>query len=88
MDAAFDHLAPGGRLIVMAYHSLEDRIVKRALVDRSVVCTCPPEIPICVCGADPDIRNLTPKAIRPTPREIEMNPRSRSAVLRVGERIR
>jgi 16S rRNA (cytosine1402-N4)-methyltransferase len=88
MDSAFDYLAPGGRLIVMAYHSLEDRIVKRALVGRSVVCTCPPEIPICVCGADPEIRNLTPKAIRPTPREIEMNPRSRSAVLRVGERIR
>jgi 16S rRNA (cytosine1402-N4)-methyltransferase len=88
MDSVFDCLAPGGRLVVMAYHSLEDRIVKRALVDRAVTCTCPPEIPVCVCGADPDIRILTPKAIRPTPREIELNPRSRSAVLRVGERIR
>ncbi len=88
MDAAFDCLTPGGRLVVMAYHSLEDRIVKRALVDRSVACTCPPEIPVCVCDAEPDIRILTPKAIRPTPREIEMNPRSRSSVLRVGERIR
>ncbi len=88
MEAAFDLLAPGGRLVVMAYHSLEDRIVKRALVDRAMACTCPPEIPVCVCGSDPDIRILTPKAIRPTAGEIEVNPRSRSAVMRVGERIR
>jgi 16S rRNA (cytosine1402-N4)-methyltransferase len=88
MEAAFDLLAPGGRLVVMAYHSLEDRIVKRALVDRAMACTCPPEIPVCVCGSDPDIRILTPKPIRPTAGEIEVNPRSRSAVMRVGERIR
>ena len=88
MEAAFDLLAPGGRLVVMSYHSLEDRIVKRALVERAMACTCPPEIPVCVCGADPDIRILTPKAIRPTAGEIEMNPRSRSAIMRVGERIR
>jgi 16S rRNA (cytosine1402-N4)-methyltransferase len=88
MDEAFDRLTPGGRLVVMAYHSLEDRIVKRSLVQRATTCTCPPDIPVCVCGADPDIRILTPKAIRPSVGEVESNPRSRSAMLRVGERIR
>jgi 16S rRNA (cytosine1402-N4)-methyltransferase len=87
MDVAIDRLVPGGRLVVMAYHSLEDRIVKRALLDRATTCTCPPDIPVCVCDTEPDIRVLTPKAVRPTPQEIERNPRSRSAVLRVGERI-
>jgi 16S rRNA (cytosine1402-N4)-methyltransferase len=87
MDVAIDRLTPGGRLVVMAYHSLEDRIVKRALLDRATTCTCPPDIPVCVCDTEPDIRILTPKAVRPTPLEIERNPRSRSAVLRVGERI-
>ena len=87
MDVAVDRLAPGGRLVVMAYHSLEDRIVKRALLDRATTCTCPPDIPVCVCDTEPDIRILTPKAVRPTPQEIERNPRSRSAVLRAGERV-
>jgi 16S rRNA (cytosine1402-N4)-methyltransferase len=87
MDVAIDRLVPGGRLVVMAYHSLEDRIVKRALLDRATTCTCPPDIPVCVCDTEPDIRVLTPKAVRPTPQEIERNPRSRSAVLRVGERV-
>lgn len=87
MEAAIEHLAPGGRLVVMAYHSLEDRIVKRALTDHAVTCTCDPDIPVCVCGTEPDIKILTPKAVKPTATEIERNPRSRSAVLRVGERI-
>jgi 16S rRNA (cytosine1402-N4)-methyltransferase len=87
MDTAIDRLVPGGRLVVMAYHSLEDRIVKRALLDRATTCTCPPDIPVCVCDTEPDIRVLTPKAVRPAPQEIERNPRSRSAVLRVGERV-
>ena len=87
MDVAIDRLVPGGRFVVMAYHSLEDRIVKRALLDRATTCTCPPDIPVCVCDTEPDIRVLTPKAVRPTPQEIERNPRSRSAVLRVGERV-
>jgi len=88
MDAAFERLAPAGRLVVMAYHSLEDRIVKRALVERATTCTCPPDLPVCVCEADPDVRILTPKGIRPTAHEVELNPRSRSAMLRVGERIK
>jgi 16S rRNA (cytosine1402-N4)-methyltransferase len=87
MDESVQRLAPGGRLVVMAYHSLEDRIVKRSLVKHAITCTCPPEIPVCVCGAEPEIRILTPKAIRPTSAEVERNPRSRSAVMRVGERI-
>jgi len=87
MEESVQRLAPGGRLVVMAYHSLEDRIVKRSLVKHAITCTCPPEIPVCVCGAEPEIRILTPKAIRPTAAEVERNPRSRSAVMRVGERI-
>ena len=87
MDEAIDHLSLRGRLVVMAYHSLEDRIVKQALVRAATTCTCPPDIPVCVCGAHPDIKILTPKASRPSAQEIDRNPRSRSAVLRVGERI-
>ncbi|MEN8041717.1 MAG: 16S rRNA (cytosine(1402)-N(4))-methyltransferase RsmH [Actinomycetota bacterium] len=87
MDTAFDQLARGGRFVVMAYHSLEDRIVKRAFVSRAEACSCPPELPICVCGADPDFRVLTTKPIRPSAEEIGRNPRARSAVLRVGERV-
>ncbi len=87
MDESIQRLAPRGRLVVMAYHSLEDRIVKRSLVQHATVCTCPPDIPVCVCDAEPEMRILTPKAIRPTSAEVERNPRSRSAVMRVGERI-
>jgi len=87
MDAAFDRLAIGGRLVVMAYHSLEDRIVKRAFLDRASTCTCAPDLPVCVCGAAPDFEILTRKAVRPSDHEVKDNPRSRSAVLRAGERI-
>ncbi len=80
------HLAPGGRMVVMAYHSLEDRIVKRAFADLARGCTCPPDLPACACGADPDFRVLTPKAVKPSPAEVASNPRARSAVLRVLER--
>jgi 16S rRNA (cytosine1402-N4)-methyltransferase len=88
LDTGLGRLDKHGRIVVMAYHSLEDRMVKRTFVERSRDCTCPPEIPVCVCGADPDLRVLTRKAIKPTAAEIEANPRSRSAVLRVAERIR
>ncbi len=87
MDAAIGRLSERGRLVVMAYHSLEDRIVKQALVSAATTCTCPPDIPVCVCGAQPDIKILTPKAVRPSVKEVDRNPRSRSAMLRVGERI-
>ncbi len=87
MADVFDCLEIGGRVVVMAYHSLEDRIVKRAINNRAQGCTCPPELPICVCGAAPDVRALTRKAVRPSQEEIARNPRARSAVLRVAERV-
>jgi 16S rRNA (cytosine1402-N4)-methyltransferase len=87
MESVFDLLNPGGRLVVMAYHSLEDRIVKRAMVDRARTCVCPPDLPICVCGSQPDIKILTRKAVRPTDREVQRNPRARSALLRVAEKV-
>lgn len=87
MATGIDTLAVGGRLVVMSYHSLEDRIVKRALTKRSTTCTCPPDLPTCVCGASPDFVLLTRKAIKPSQQEIEENQRSRSAVMRVAERI-
>jgi 16S rRNA (cytosine1402-N4)-methyltransferase len=87
MADVFDLLNPGGRVVVMAYHSLEDRIVKRAMVERAGGCVCPPDLPVCVCGVSPDIKILTRKAVRPSSREVEMNPRARSALLRVAERV-
>jgi len=87
METGLDSLAPGGRLVVMAYHSLEDRIVKRGMLARSRTCTCPPDLPTCVCGASPEFVLLTPKALKPSEQEVERNPRARSAVMRVAERI-
>jgi len=87
MATVFDLLDPGGRVVVMAYHSLEDRIVKRAMVERAVGCVCPPGLPVCGCGASPDIEILTRKAVRPSSREVEANPRSRSALLRVAQKV-
>jgi 16S rRNA (cytosine1402-N4)-methyltransferase len=86
LDAAIDALNPGGRIVVIAYHSLEDRIVKRLFADRSTECTCPPELPVCVCGATPDVIVLTKRPVRPSPAEVDRNPRARSAVMRVAER--
>ncbi|MDA2979579.1 MAG: 16S rRNA (cytosine(1402)-N(4))-methyltransferase RsmH [Actinomycetota bacterium] len=87
METGIDSLVVGGRLVVMAYHSLEDRIVKRALVARSRTCVCPPDLPQCACGASPDFSILSRKAIKPTQDEVAANPRARSAVMRVAERI-
>ena len=87
MAVGIDSVVVGGRLVVMAYHSLEDRIVKRALVDRARTCVCPPDLPQCACGASPDFSILSRKAIKPTEAEIAVNPRARSAVMRVAERI-
>jgi 16S rRNA (cytosine1402-N4)-methyltransferase len=86
MESGLDCLARGGRAVVMAYHSLEDRIVKRAFAARSRGCVCPPDLPQCACGANPEFTVLTPKAIKPSAAEVAANPRARSAVLRVLER--
>ena len=83
LDAAFDLLKPGGRLAVITFHSLEDRIVKRRMADWCTGCICPPDFPVCVCGRKPRADLLFKKGISPSAEEIEENPRSRSARLRV-----
>lgn len=80
-------LAPGGRIAVISFHSLEDRIVKGFFRKESTDCICPPEQPICTCGHTASLKVLTKKPLRPGPQEIQANPRSRSARLRVAERI-
>jgi 16S rRNA (cytosine1402-N4)-methyltransferase len=80
-------LRSGGRLAVISFHSLEDRVVKRFLRDEARGCTCPPEFPVCVCGRQPVLRLLTGKAVRPSPRETAANPRASSARLRAAARV-
>lgn len=80
-------LRPGGRLAIIAFHSLEDRLVKRFYRREARDCICPPEIPVCVCGHQATLRVLTTKPIRPTVEEVARNPRSRSARLRLAERL-
>ena len=84
---AMDRLAPGGRLCVISFHSLEDRFVKNAIHDREDGCTCPREFPVCVCGFVQTMKTVTRKPITAGEEELERNPRSRSAKLRVAERI-
>jgi 16S rRNA (cytosine1402-N4)-methyltransferase len=86
LPAALEMLRPGGRVAVISFHSLEDRIVKRFFAAEARGCVCPPELPVCVCGREPRLRLVTRKAVRPTPQEIAANPRSASARLRVAAR--
>ena len=87
MDAAIPLLNPGGRLAVITFHSLEDRIVKLSMAEAAKGCTCPPQFPVCVCGKKPIVKLISRKPIVASPEELEANPRSRSAKLRVCEKI-
>ena len=87
VESFCDVLNPEGRLCIISFHSLEDRIVKEVFKRRMNPCTCPPEFPVCVCGKKPDIKKVTGKPIVPSKEELEKNPRSRSAKLRVCEKI-
>ncbi len=84
---AVPRLNRAGRLAVITFHSLEDRIVKTGLASFARGCTCPPDFPVCVCGKTPEIRLLSKKPILPSVQEIEENPRARSAKLRVAEKL-
>jgi 16S rRNA (cytosine1402-N4)-methyltransferase len=87
LPAAWAVLAPGGRLAAISFHSLEDRLVKRYLAARARGCICPPELPICVCGHDPEAELLARRAVAPTPGEVAANPRSKSAHLRAARKL-
>ncbi len=87
LPIAWELLAPGGRLAVISFHSLEDRQVKRFLADRARGCICPPDLPVCACGRTPEAELLTRRALTPTPGELSANPRSRSAHLRAARKL-
>lgn len=88
LDAAFSLLQPGGRLAVITFHSLEDRMVKQRMASWCQGCTCPPDFPVCVCGKTPSAQLVTRKPIEASTTELEENPRSRSAKLRVCTRLK
>ena len=87
MDAAIPRLNPGGRLAIITFHSLEDRIVKNGMADAAKGCICPPSFPVCVCGKKPAVKLINKKPITASDEELEVNPRSRSAKLRVCEKL-
>lgn len=87
LPAAIGLLRPRGRIAVISFHSLEDRIVKRFFRSEARGCDCPPDFPVCTCGRDPLLRVLTSRAVRPDAREVALNPRSQSARLRVAEKV-
>jgi len=86
LEESLDLLVPGGRLVAVSFHSLEDRIVKDFLRREAHGCICPPDLPVCGCGHEPRLRILTSRVVRPTPGETDDNPRAASARLRAGER--
>ncbi len=88
LPLAWAALREGGRIGVISFHSLEDRRVKRFLADRARGCVCPPDLPVCVCGREPEAEPLTRGAVMPTPGEVASNPRSRSARLRASRKLR
>lgn len=87
LEAAEKHLRKGGRLAVITFHSLEDRIVKQSFQEMAQGCTCPPEFPVCICGKTPRVKLITRKPIISSERELDENPRARSAKLRVCEKL-
>jgi len=87
LEAAVDVLGEGGRLAIISYHSLEDRIVKRFIAAERRGCICPPEVPVCICGRQPRLALVGPQPRRPTQDEVDRNPRSRSALLRAARKL-
>ncbi len=87
LPEAFDLLRPGGRLAVISFHSLEDRIVKSFMRDRERGCTCPPDFPVCVCGNEPELRAISRRPVRPSAVEVAGNPRAASARLRAAVKV-
>jgi 16S rRNA (cytosine1402-N4)-methyltransferase len=87
LPAALQTLRPGGRLAVISFHSLEDRIVKTFMRDGEGGCTCPPDFPVCVCGREPILRAVSRRPLRPGDDEVAQNPRASSAKLRVAVKV-
>ena len=87
LEAAIRWTRPGGRVLVISYHSLEDRIVKRRFAAGTLGCECPPDFPVCICGRVAELRSPVRKPMRPSEAEIASNPRARSAILRVAEKV-
>lgn len=87
INGSLKALKPGGRLSIISFHSLEDRIVKEAFLQEAKHCVCPPQMPVCVCGKQAQVKVITRKPIQPEESEMALNPRSRSAKLRTAERI-
>jgi 16S rRNA (cytosine1402-N4)-methyltransferase len=87
LETAVDYLKPGGRICVLSFHSMEDRIVKQRFRALENPCTCPPDLPACACGRQPSLKVLTRKARRPSREEIRDNPMARSTKLRAAEKL-